>query len=153
MCRNRVIHLPSNIQFLTMIYKYLTFRREILMPILFLKSQDFSGLTWTFKLPLSTHTSSFGGAEVACWPLIPKFAGSNPAEAVGFLRGDKNPQHAVLWKGSKIIGPMSQICGMQKNPGFISQAPFGHHFSPIVPPLVTRGLPRVVDARDSWRPE
>ena len=56
--------------------------------------------------------SSFGGAEVACWPLIPKFAGSNPAEAVGFLKGDKNPQHAFLRKGSKIIGLMSQICGM-----------------------------------------
>ena len=56
--------------------------------------------------------SSFGGAEVACWPLIPKFLGSNPAEAVGFLKGDKNPQHAFLRKGSKIIGPMSQICGM-----------------------------------------
>ena len=50
--------------------------------------------------------SGFGGAE------IPKFAGSNPAKAVGFLKGDKNPQHAFLWKGSKIIGPMSQICGM-----------------------------------------
>ena len=24
----------------------------------------------------------FGGLEVACWPLVPKFAGSNPAEAV-----------------------------------------------------------------------
>jgi hypothetical protein len=30
---------------------------------------------------------------VACWPLIPKFAGSNLAEAVGFLRVNKNPQH------------------------------------------------------------
>jgi hypothetical protein len=29
----------------------------------------------------------------ACWPLVPKFAGSNPAEAVGFLRVNKNPQH------------------------------------------------------------
>jgi hypothetical protein len=28
-----------------------------------------------------------------CWPLVPKFAGSNPAEAVGFLRVNKNPQH------------------------------------------------------------
>jgi hypothetical protein len=46
------------------------------------------------------------------WPLIPKFAGSNPAEAVGFIKGDKNPQHAFLRKGSKIIGPMLQICGM-----------------------------------------
>ena len=26
---------------------------------------------------------------VACWPLVPKFAGSNPAEAVGFLRAKK----------------------------------------------------------------
>ena len=26
--------------------------------------------------------SGFGGLEVACWPLVPKFAGSNPAEAV-----------------------------------------------------------------------
>ena len=35
----------------------------------------------------------FGGLEVACWPLLPKFAGSNPAEAVGFLKVNKNPQH------------------------------------------------------------
>ena len=26
--------------------------------------------------------SGFGGLEVACWPLVPKFAGSNPAEAI-----------------------------------------------------------------------
>ena len=29
--------------------------------------------------------NSFGGLGVACWPLVPKYAGSNPAEAVGFL--------------------------------------------------------------------
>ena len=39
-------------------------------------------------------------------PLIPKFAGSNLAEAVGFL-GRKNPLHAFLRMGSKAIGPMS----------------------------------------------
>ena len=33
--------------------------------------------------------SGFGGLEVACWPLVPKFAGSNPAEAVGFFREGK----------------------------------------------------------------
>ena len=33
--------------------------------------------------------SGFGGLGVACWPLEPKFAGSNPAEAVGFLRAKK----------------------------------------------------------------
>jgi hypothetical protein len=32
----------------------------------------------------------FGGLEVACWPLVPKFTGSNPAEAVGFLRAKKS---------------------------------------------------------------
>ena len=37
--------------------------------------------------------SGFGGLEVACWPVVPKFAGWNPAEAVGFLRVNKNPQH------------------------------------------------------------
>ena len=36
-----------------------------------------------------TFITLFGGLGVACWPLVPKFAGSNPAEAVGFLRGEK----------------------------------------------------------------
>ena len=36
-----------------------------------------------------TGISGFGGLGVACWPLVPKFAGSNPAEAVGFLRTKK----------------------------------------------------------------
>ena len=35
-------------------------------------------------------TNGFGGLGVACWPLVPKFAGSNPAEAVGFLRAKKS---------------------------------------------------------------
>ena len=47
-----------------------------------------------------------GGLGVACWPLVPKFVGSNPAEAVGFL-GRKNPQYAFLRRGSKAVGPMS----------------------------------------------
>ena len=48
----------------------------------------------------------FGGLEVACWPLVPKFAGSHPAEAVGFL-GRKNLRHAFLRRGGKAVGPMS----------------------------------------------
>ena len=32
----------------------------------------------------------FGGLEAACWPLVPKFAGSNPAEAVGFFGRKKS---------------------------------------------------------------
>jgi len=55
---------------------------------------------------LGADISGFGGLEVAWWPLVPKFVGSHPAEAVGFLRL-KNPQHAFLRRGSKAAGPMS----------------------------------------------
>ena len=39
---------------------------------------------------VSNQASGFGGLEVACWPLVPNFAGSNPAEAVGFFTGRKS---------------------------------------------------------------
>ena len=38
---------------------------------------------------LRRQCSGFSGLEVVCWPLVPKVAGSNPAEAVWFLRGKK----------------------------------------------------------------
>ena len=41
---------------------------------------------WLF----SSLISGFGGLEAACWPLVPKFVGSNPAEAVGFFRAKKS---------------------------------------------------------------
>jgi len=31
----------------------------------------------------TSEHSGFGGLEAACWPLVPKFVGSHPAEAVG----------------------------------------------------------------------
>jgi hypothetical protein len=34
--------------------------------------------------------NGFGDLEVACWPLVPKFAGSNPTEVVRFLRAKKS---------------------------------------------------------------
>jgi len=77
---------------------------------------------------------------VACWPLVPKIAGSNPAEAVGFF-GRKNPQHAFLRRGSKAVCPMSQICGMLKTPGNYVEVgfsgeicrPFLAHFCFLLP--------------------
>jgi hypothetical protein len=42
------------------------------------------------KVYIRIMISGFGGLEVACWPLVPKFTGSNPAEAVGFLRAKKS---------------------------------------------------------------
>jgi hypothetical protein len=38
---------------------------------------------------LTNEISGLGGLGVACWPLVPKFAGSNPAEAVRFLSAKK----------------------------------------------------------------
>jgi hypothetical protein len=71
---------------------------------------------------------------LACWPLVPKIAGSSWAEAVGFF-GRKHPQHAFLRRGSKAVCPMSQICGMLKNPAVYRgsrnlKAKFLGHFSP-----------------------
>jgi len=40
------------------------------------------------KIHISSN-SGVGGLEVACWPLVPKIAGSHPAEAVGFFTAKK----------------------------------------------------------------
>jgi len=37
-----------------------------------------------------------GGLGVVCWPLVPKFAGSNPAEAIGFLGQKKSSARLPL---------------------------------------------------------
>jgi hypothetical protein len=42
--------------------------------------------------------------------------GFAPGRSPSDFSGEKNPQHAFLRKGSKAICPMSQICGMSKNP-------------------------------------
>ena len=47
----------------------------------------------TAMLTEVTEGSGFGDLEVACWPLVPKFAGSNPAEAVRFFRAKKSSVH------------------------------------------------------------
>jgi hypothetical protein len=38
------------------------------------------------------NSGGFGGLEDACWPLVAKFAGLNPAEAFGFFRAKKSPE-------------------------------------------------------------
>ena len=53
-----------------------------------IKSPQSLSSTQTTRTTTKTK-SGFGGLEVACWPLVPKFAGSNPAEAVGFFRAKK----------------------------------------------------------------
>ena len=49
------------------------------------------GIGIFYLLPrMMCATSSVGGLEVGCWLLVPKFAGLNPAEDVGFLRSKKS---------------------------------------------------------------
>jgi hypothetical protein len=60
---------------------------------------------------ICTAFIGFGGVVLACWPLVPKFAGSNSAEVIGFLRR-KNPQRAFHGRGCKAFGPISVNFGM-----------------------------------------
>ena len=45
------------------------------------------------ELTKATQNTTFVTRNNLRWPSVPKFADSNPAEAVGFLRVNKNPQH------------------------------------------------------------
>jgi hypothetical protein len=54
-------------------------KSSVVFKIKFLAARNTDSVLFSFiKFRLS------GGLEVACWPLVPEFAGSNPAEAVGF---------------------------------------------------------------------
>jgi hypothetical protein len=67
--------------------------------------------------------------------------------------GRKNPQYAFFRKGSKAVCPMSQICGMLKNP--VITWKLGHRQNlpaislPIVPPFATRSARFVGDVEAS----
>jgi hypothetical protein len=88
-------------------------------------------------IPLYSSISGFGGLEVACSPLVSEFAGSNPAESVGFF-GRKNPQYAFLWRGSKAVCPMWCLTACKKNSKVTWKSPlsakFLGHFWPTFPP-------------------
>jgi hypothetical protein len=68
--------------------------------------------------------------------------GFKPGRSRRIFSGEKNPLHAFLRKGSKAVCPMSQICGMLKNP--VITWKLGHRRNspaisrPIVPPSATR---------------
>jgi hypothetical protein len=47
---------------------------------------------------IKTHIRGFGGLKVVCWPLVPKFAGSHPAETIGYL-GRNNPSARLPSEG------------------------------------------------------
>jgi hypothetical protein len=99
---------PINAQSLTIIWSFRALIIECmrLVPVISTHICWQTHIFYLFSIFYCFAFSGFGGLEAACWPLVPKFAGSNPVEAVGFF-GRKNPQHAFLRRGSKAICPMS----------------------------------------------
>ena len=84
-----------------------------------------------------------------CWPLVPEFAGSNPAEAVGLLER-KNHQHAFFGGEVKLLVPCHKLQHV-KDPKMAWKSSFRLNyqtvFSPIVPPFTTR----ISDIVQMWR--
>jgi hypothetical protein len=48
-----------------------------------------------------------GGIIINVFVIGPKVRGFNPGRERWIFKGDKNPQHAFLRRGSKAVGPMS----------------------------------------------
>jgi hypothetical protein len=84
------------------------------------------------------HSSSgFGG-------LVPKFEGTNPAEAGGFF-GRKNPHHAFLRREVKSSAALHHV-RVKEPHNYRGSRNFKQnligYFSIIVPPLANRGFSR-----------
>ena len=62
-----------------------------------------------------SYNSGFGGLEAACWPLVPKFAGSNPAEAVGFFRAKKILSTPSFGREVKPFVPCSRFTACKRS--------------------------------------
>jgi hypothetical protein len=94
---------PTVWSFVSQMMKALTLQTAETSSLSTIRGLEFSLLSAFAKLRITTITSTqlsfcpsicqqsgFGGLGVACWPLVPKFVGSNPAEAVGFLMAKKS---------------------------------------------------------------
>ena len=98
--------------------------------------------------------SGFGSLEVACWPLVPKFAGSNPAEVVGFFRAKKTSATPSFGGEVKPSVPCRRFTACKRflNATWKSgisdkiHRPFLAH---IVPPLATR-ISGETTSGESW---
>jgi hypothetical protein len=98
--------------------------------------------------------SGFGGLKVACWPFVPKFAGSNPAEAVGFF-GRKILNTPSFGGEVKASVPCRALRHVKEHKSDVEVVTFGKilgHFSPIVPPSAAGFASVASDAGDLlWR--
>jgi len=84
----------------------------------------------------------FGGQGVACWPLVPKFASSNPAEAVGFL-GRKKSSARLPSEGKPSV-PCRRFAACKRSLNLRGSR------KPTVPLFAAR-ISRVVAYGGTWR--
>jgi hypothetical protein len=56
---------------------------------------------------LSTYYVDLGGLVVSVLATGPKVRGFDPDRGQWIFKGDKNPEHHFLRRGSKAVGPMS----------------------------------------------
>jgi hypothetical protein len=104
-----------------------------------------------FAFTVSIILSGFGGLEVACWPLIPKFAGLKPKDFSG-----RNILSMPSFGGEvKPSVPCRRFAACKTSRQMAWNSPFvgkiTDHFSPIVPPFSARGISRRCGRGGSWR--
>ena len=83
---------------------------------------------------------------MACWPLVPKFAGSNPTEAIGLFRAKKSLRTSSFGREVKPSVPCRRFTGCKGSLNVTWKSgmsgkihrPFLAH---VVPPLAAR-IPR-----------
>jgi hypothetical protein len=84
--------------------------------------------------------SVFGGLELACWPLVRKFSGSNPVEAFGFFRAKKSSARLPR-RGSKILSHIADLRHVKEPPNLKAISGL------IVPPFAARVAGVIVTCR------
>ena len=106
-----------------------------------------TGGTMEYCTTKSDGKCGFGSLGVACCLLSTQVRGFKPGRSRQDFSGRKNPQHAFLRKGSKAVGPMSQIAAHKRFLNWRGSHNFRQNYRPIlahtVPPFATR-ISRVV---------
>jgi hypothetical protein len=64
-------------------------------------------LNFLLCLKLILSTVALGGLVVSVLATGPKVCGFDPNRSRWIFKGDKNPEHNFLRRGSKAVGPMS----------------------------------------------
>jgi hypothetical protein len=125
---------------------------DVLYDCIFVSSSRVEMYT-DFETTKMSH-SGFGSLGVACWPLVPKFVGSNPVEAIRFFRGKKILSRPSFRREVKLSVPCCRFVACKRSLQMAWNSPFVSkitgHFLPPVPPFPARGLLCHRRRGDTW---